>query len=275
MRRTWPDGVAAVVVDHYGLDAEFEAGLRDWADCIVVVDDVADRQHDCEILIDQNIGRKASDYHGRVSAECQLLIGPTYALLRPVFAELRPEALERRRLNDGKVDRILLALGMTDPVDATTVALKAVDLVDKDMGVDVVLGPSAPFLDRVRTAVARSSKCVQLYADGRELATLMVMADLAIGATGMMSWERCCLGLPALTTVIADNQRGGAEGLSAAGATVDLGASTELDPQVVAGQLSELIDDNERVLSMSAAAQAICDGLGATRVADCMMSRIA
>ena len=44
--------VTAVIVDHYGLDIGDEKPWREIARHIVVLDDLADRRHDCDVLID-------------------------------------------------------------------------------------------------------------------------------------------------------------------------------------------------------------------------------
>ncbi|WP_222115807.1 hypothetical protein [Chromobacterium vaccinii] len=50
------------------------------------------------------------------------------------------------------------------------------------------------------------------------MAELIADHDLAIGAAGGSAWERCCLGLPCLLFIQAENQRQGTEALQAAGA---------------------------------------------------------
>ena len=98
------------------------------------------------------------------------------------------------------------------------------------------------------------------------MAALTAAADLAIGAGGSSVWERCCLGLPSLTLVLADNQQDATAALAARGATEAVGEGD------VAGRLAALLADPIRLAQMSRAASALCDGQGAGRVAERLLA---
>ena len=86
-----------LIVDHYGLDWQWESSIRDCVNRILVIDDLADRAHDCDALLDCVYGRKVDDYKSLVPRGCKLLLGAKYAPLRPEFLKWREFALERRR----------------------------------------------------------------------------------------------------------------------------------------------------------------------------------
>src|SRR5690606_12034475 len=112
---TWnPDWLVA---DHYALDAKCELALINVVGRIMVIDDLANRPHECVLLLDQNLGRLESDYDDLLPENCQRLIGPHYALLRPEFAELRELSLKRRQ--PPKLKRILVFLGGVDRTNVT------------------------------------------------------------------------------------------------------------------------------------------------------------
>src|SRR5262249_18815445 len=94
---SWPQGCALLVVHHYGRDARFESACCPWAERILVIDDLADRPHDCDLLLDSTLGRAPADYASLCPKTCRMLLGPAYALLRPEFAAARSESLARRR----------------------------------------------------------------------------------------------------------------------------------------------------------------------------------
>lgn len=266
MARRWPEGCDLLVVDHYGWDAELEGACRPWARMVLAIDDLADRAHDCDCLLDQNLGRRAEDYDGLLPARARLLVGPGYALLRPQFAAARAEALARRRRSDAGPVRILISMGATDPAGATGVALDGVTVSGLDGPVDVVLGLAAPALDNVRRMTAAIGPRARLHTDVRDMAALIAAADLAIGAAGSSSWERCCLGLPTLLVVLADNQTAAAAALSSAGAAASLGSIAEIGPQQIAHRLLQLAPDGAARRRMSERAFALCDGKGTQRV---------
>ncbi|MEP9357616.1 UDP-2,4-diacetamido-2,4,6-trideoxy-beta-L-altropyranose hydrolase [Sphingomonas sp. KR3-1] len=250
-----------LVLDHYGLDRCWEAALRSHAGRIAVIDDLANRPHDCELLLDQTYGREDADYRPLVGPDTELLIGARYALLRPEFARARPEALARH-LQAGRVDRVLISLGMTD-VGALTEVVARAALAVTEAQIDIVLGSAAPTLPALLAFAAESPR-VTLHVDTDRVCALMVEADLAIGAAGTTSWERCCLGLPALTFAIAGNQRTIASKLAAAGA-IDLIRDTDFAG--IEAAISRLAGDSGYRAELARASAAICDGTGASAVA--------
>lgn len=261
----FPEGAELLVMDHYGLDAAFESSCRGWAKAILVVDDLADRSHECDLLLDTTPGRAGESYQGLVPHECQLLLGPEYTLLREEFAMRRVEVLARRGQKT-TIDRILVSFGLTDPSGVTAHAVQGVLESGASANVDVVLSPTAPAYERV-ASLARQNEKLRLFNYVNDMSALMAKADLALGAAGTTSWECCCLGLPTLFMVAADNQQGNAEALEAAGAAVSLGPADKVAVQVVARAVASLAEDRERYQAISRAATKMCDGLGATRVA--------
>lgn len=262
-----------LVVDHYGLDADFESSCRGWAQKILVLDDLADRRHDCDILIDQTHGRLAADYESLVPSGCAVLTGARHALLRPQFAALRAETLARREKPIDGQPRILVFLGSTNMNNATEKMLEALGAFSMvPLQIDVVLGAQAQGADRVISLALKFSHekfhTVHCHENVKDMATLMAAADLAVGAGGTTSWERCCLGLPSLLVEIADNQNLIAANLDKAGAVLDLGRIADFRPEALHGALKTLLNDAGALIKMIERAAAICDGRGAERVAD-------
>jgi len=190
-----------LVVDHYGLDYCWEEVLKSWVGRIFVIDDLADRAHDCDLLLDQNLfADMQTRYAGKVPADCRLLLGPEYALLQPIYAELHDRIPPR----EGPVRRILVSFGGADRDNLTGRALAAfLSLNRPDIEVDVVISGSSPYVHEIRDQVAGHDN-IHLHSNLPTLAPLMARADLAIGAAGTTSWERVCLGLPALVVTLAE-----------------------------------------------------------------------
>lgn len=254
-----------LVVDHYLLDRRWENAARRQADRILVLDDLANRLHDCDLLLDQTLGRERGDYSTLVLGQARLLLGPLYALLRPEFVRERPASLARRR-SPGVVRRIFISLGATDVGGCTIPAARAGLAAAGELEVDVVIGRSAPSVEELRALAEREPR-LRLHVDTQEMAALMRDADLAIGASGSTSWERCCLGLPTVALVLADNQRLVAEKLTEGGSAYVAHCADAL-PET----LFSLIADPARRLAMTAAAAALADGWGVERVSREMLS---
>lgn len=266
LEREWPPGCDLLVVDHYGLDARFERACRPWARHVLVVDDLADRSHDCDFLLDQTLRQPAGRYGSLVPERCHMLLGPEYALLRPEFAAARPVALARRRARP-PVERILVSLGAADTSDVARTALQGVARSGIAAEVVVVLGPATQ-ADRGIEDQARSmAQPVSLLGPVDDMARLMCEADLAIGAAGSSSYERCCLGLPAVVVVTASNQELLADGLQKERLALVAGSRHRVEAPDIAGALSRLANDMDLRTAMARAGMAACDGLGARRVA--------
>ena len=264
MARRWPLGCEILVVDHYGLDAGFEAACRPWARRILVIDDLADRPHDCDLLIDYTLGRVRDHYRHHVPSGCRLLTGPDYALLRPQFARRR---VSRRRA-PGEPWRVLVTMGLSDVVDATSMALSGLVASGVPVTVDIVMGSGAAHLVSVRARARAMGAGARVFVDVEDMASLMADADLAIGAAGTTSWERCCMGLPTLMVILADNQTTVAHYLVEAEAAILLGRREEVTERAVADTIKELWRNASALRDMSRKAAAICDGFGAARVMD-------
>jgi UDP-2,4-diacetamido-2,4,6-trideoxy-beta-L-altropyranose hydrolase len=249
-----------LVIDHYGLDAAFERAARGWAARILVVDDLANRPHDCDVLLDQSPGRGRADYAALVPKDCALLLGPSYALLDPRF-----RAARRQRRPIGKVERIFVNFGTADTANATGLALDAIGAAQIDAAVDIVIGGAAPHLAVLRTKVAARVGAT-LHVDVDDVATLMQRADLAIGAGGVGALERCALGVPSAILTVADNQHTNARNLAASGAAVYWGDIGARSVDEIAAGLKALVGDQAARVAMSDAAAALVDGLGAARV---------
>lgn len=257
-----------LVVDHYALDERWESAVVPVGCRALVIDDLADRHHQCDLLLDQNLGRCADQYLPWVPVNCCVLAGPAYALLRSEFAELRPASLLRRATALPR--EILLTLGGVDLDNYTGAileALKRCDLPD-DIRFTVVMGATAPNLDSVRSIAKGCPWPVEVLSGIKDMASRMADADLAIGAGGGTSWERCCLGLPTLLVVLAENQRPAGNALQATGAVQLIDVTAELS--------SQLNEAFKRLLSASAltpmvrASSQIADGHGVSRVISLM-----
>ncbi|MCY1344668.1 UDP-2,4-diacetamido-2,4,6-trideoxy-beta-L-altropyranose hydrolase [compost metagenome] len=265
---------AWLIVDHYALDWRWERFLRPSIQHLMVVDDLADREHCCELLFDQSLGRSEADYRLLVPSDCQLLVGARYALLRPQFLGKRAYSLARRR--DAEPRRLLVTLGGVDKDNITERVLCSLYAcaLPKEADIIVVMGAHAPWLDAVRGRAARMPWKTRVVSNVDDMAALMSDADLAIGAAGGTSWERCALGVPTVMMVLAGNQREIAGKLASAGAAriVELGADFG---DGVRNAVESLFSDKSARDIMSDRAAAICDGAGGLDVARHIAGRIA
>ena len=260
----------AIVFDHYGLGEPDHRGMAAGRP-VLVIDDLADRPLGADVVLDAGPERKAADYLGLASEDARLLLGPGFAPVRPEFSALRAPALAWR---GEPVQRVLIAMGLTDVGAITARIVERVRPRVQDISLDIVLGaaaPSAPGLEKV----ARRDPRLLLHMDTPHMARLTAEADIGIGAAGSSTWERCTLGLPSLLVVLADNQRAAARAMAERGAALVVEAA---DPQFDSNfdrHLMRLLRDVELRRQLATASAEVCDGLGAGRVAEAFLRLIA
>ncbi|WP_296243928.1 MULTISPECIES: UDP-2,4-diacetamido-2,4,6-trideoxy-beta-L-altropyranose hydrolase [unclassified Psychrobacter] len=254
-----------LIVDHYALDESWEKRLQPYCKKLMVIDDLADRKHDCDVLLDQNFGREPQDYAAYVNKDCELLCGSKYALLRPEFAEWRSYSLERRQHN--KLASILINLGGVDKDNMTTKILKELQTksLPDSCSITIVMGSTSPWIEAVKKQAAIMQWRTVVKVGVNNMAELMANSDVAIGAAGSTSWERCCLGLPTIMLVLADNQQIIASALEDAGAarTFDINI-LESEPLAFDQVIKSVVP---KMKDMSKAVSNVTDGLGALRLA--------
>ena len=245
-------GVEWVVVDHYDRDARWEGALRQERRRLMVIDDLANRPHDCDVLLDPGMqSDRASRYVGLVPNGTLMLLGPEFALLRPEFDDV---GLLRTR--SGRITNLLIYLGGGRGIaDEILKVVSAVgQLEEPEMLTTLVLG-SIEFASTLEIEI-------RVIAQTHEMAPLMRDADLAIGTCGGAGWERCALGLPALTVLSAENQRDDSIYLARCGAIRHLGDAGAVSVTMWQSALSELITNPSAVESMGHAASSVVAGRG-------------
>jgi len=250
-----------LVIDHYAIDAKYEKKLRSAAKKIFVIDDIADRFHNCDVLLDQNLySNMESRYTEKLPKYCQVLLGPKYALLREEFRQLREHVKPRI----GPVGRILIFFGGIDPENLTSRTIEAIKNINTNIIVDVVIGTEHPY----RIEIEKSCKInnYNFYVQTKRMAELMAASDLAIGAGGSASWERCCLGLATVSIAFADNQYDIANSLDNVGACIFIGDQESATQKKIESTLELVINDSNLLLSISEKAFSLADGCGAERV---------
>ena len=254
-----------VVVDHYGIGASWENQIKRHGARILVIDDLADRLHECEILLDQNFhsnGRQR--YKNLVPDKCTLLLGPAYALLRGEFQ------IERKNIkkNIDGIKRVFIFFGGSDLSNETKKAIDAIKNLNlKNVEIDVLIGNANPYSEKIIEA-CRDFSNISVHGEVTNIAKMLSSADLAIGAGGVTMWERCCLGLPSIVIANAANQMPGCEALSAIGGILYLGESKVCDGVLLESALRICMRSPHLLNRMSEVGLSLVDGAGIGRVAN-------
>jgi UDP-2,4-diacetamido-2,4,6-trideoxy-beta-L-altropyranose hydrolase len=259
-----------LVIDHYGIDHRWEERVRTASCKILVIDDLAQAKHSCDVLLNQNLVADAqARYRALVPATCRLLTGPRFALLREEFRACR-ESLKR---NFDQVRNLLVFLGGADPDGASLRILNVLDAMrPREFKVTVVLGAASPHRTTVERAYAERAG-FEVIIQSSNVAQLMAAADLAIGAGGVSAWERCCLGLPSIVIAIAENQLEVSKAAAAAGAFLYLGSSADISDDELVASLKVMNGNASLRRSLSETGMRLVDGRGCERAARAVLQR--
>jgi len=256
-----------IVIDHYGINANWHSAIREMSNRLLVIDDLCQQRLDCDVILNQNCGIDDFAYNGLIDSNVVRLIGSQYALLRDEFSTLRPFSLQRRE--QPFTDRVFVCMGGVDVANATEVVLSALDDIQppRQLTVSVVMGSVSPHLDKIRRFETSSRHNVQLHVNPVGIASLMATSDIGIGAAGSTTWERSCLGLPSFQVAVAENQRNVCRYLSSMKAVVGYESVDELSATLPRDFATIT---NRELIQLSKVSRDLCDGTGSTRVS-CLM----
>jgi UDP-2,4-diacetamido-2,4,6-trideoxy-beta-L-altropyranose hydrolase len=251
-------GCDLLVVDNYAWDANLEHQCRGWAKRILAIDDTAERRHDANMLLCPSLGVDAGEFSGLVPDNCIVLAGAAYVQMSASVLDFRSCAAERRAMR-GQVKRILIAMGGGKLSPELSALVKIVRGAMPHALIDLVVTS--------RKTLSPASPATNVYVNTPRLPSLMADADIAVGAAGVSALERCCLGLPSIVFITADNQARQAAALASDQLAIVLGALDERHAGALEPAIRELADDGDRRLDLSQRSMAHIDGLGAERVA--------
>jgi UDP-2,4-diacetamido-2,4,6-trideoxy-beta-L-altropyranose hydrolase len=252
-----------LIIDHYEVESKCERKLRPLVKKILVIDDLANREHHCDLLLDQNFYLTKNRYEGKVPKECILLLGPNYALLRKEFTT------ERKKLKKRDVDikRVLVFFGGSDPTNETSKVLDEIENKDfSSLTFDIIVGQNNPELERIKSKISQLNN-VSIHEQVNNMAYLMSKADFSIGAGGSVHWERCCMGLPSVVVTTASNQVETTEALAEKEIIDYLGECSRIDYYDLLSILKQM-NTVKHYRALSVNGMNLVDGLGVNRLVE-------
>ena len=198
-----------LIVDHYQIGEDWERKIRSAVAKIMVIDDLANRSHDCDLLLDQNLyPHYASRYAELVPRSCQCLLGPHYLILRDEFRSIDRQA--PKPLPSQKISlKILLTFGGSDPLSLTERVLRTLNIISsnyQNFKVRVLLGKSFSRQESLVELIKNLSFSVEILTEITEIMPQFQWADCAISAGGLTTYELAYVGLPSLIIAAVDAQ---------------------------------------------------------------------
>ena len=249
-----------LIVDNYQLSKKWETDVKPFVHKLIVIDDLSNRSHNCDLLIDQNLHTKVNGlYKGLIPSNCIKLIGPKFSMIRKEFRMMRKSVKPRTF----PIKKILVSFGGSDTKNQTSVALNSIKKMNGKINVDVVVG-KANKCKKTLKIFCNKNKHFTYHEQIDNIADLMLSSDLSIGSSGSTTWERCCLGLPAIVSISSNDQRDIANSLSRKKCIINLGDVKKLKESSYINVITNLKKNDLR--NMSKNSMSLVDGNGTQRI---------
>ena len=250
-----------LLIDHYDIDTNFESSLKNIFERIFVIDDLANRKHDCDLLIDQNYYRDLNQrYEKLIQNGTIALLGPKYAIIRPEFRTINKKAIKK----NSQIKKILVSFGGSDPTNECKKVLDALCSIENSkFEIVVVAGIYNHKFEQLKKLYEKYSN-IKIYRHVDDLSRLMLNSDLFIGAGGTTTWERFYMGLPSIVTIISDDQKESIEFLSDMGHIINLGLAKNVTSKTYVQTLQK--PNSDLIYNMSLHNQKLVDGNGSNRI---------
>ena len=250
-----------LLIDHYDIDSNFESSLKNIFERIFVIDDLANRKHDCDLLIDQNYYRDLNQrYEKLIQNGTIALLGPKYAIIRAEFRKINKKAIKK----NSQIKKILVSFGGSDPTNECKKALDALcSIGNSKFEIVVVAGIYNHKFEQLKKLYEKYSN-IKIYRHVNDLSRLMLNSDLFIGAGGTTTWERFYMGLPSIVTIISDDQKESIEFLSDMGHIINLGLAKNVTSKTYIQTLQKT--NSDLMYNMSLHNQKLVDGNGSNRI---------
>ena len=256
-----------LLVDHYSLGFNWEKSLRRLVEKIVVIDDLNNRKHDCDLIVDQGLHHNMKKaYRHLVTNNCKILLGPKYAILRPEFHQIREKLPNQNK----KIERIIISFGGSDPNGDTIKALDGImKIKNREFRIDVIVGKSNLKYKKIMRMCEKMIKTRCFY-NVKKIASVMSKCDLAIGSGGSTTWERCCLGIPSIVCIASQDQNEATNILYSKKCIINLGQSKKIMPSDFANAIENMTYEKRR--KMRGECLKLVDGNGTKRIIQKILS---
>ena len=250
-----------LLIDHYNVDSNFESSLKNTFEKIFVIDDLANRKHDCDLLIDQNYYRDLNQrYEKLIQNGTIALLGPKYAIIRPEFRTINKKVIKK----NSQIKKILVSFGGSDPTNECKKVLDALCSIENSkFEIVVVAGIYNHKFEQLKKLYEKYSN-IKIYSHVNDLSRLMLNSDLFIGAGGTTTWERLYMGLPSIVTIISNDQKKSIEFLSDMGHVINLGLAKNVTTETYVQAIQK--SNPDLIYSISLNNQKLVDGNGCSRI---------
>lgn len=249
-----------IVTDGYHFSPAYQAAIRKSGVLLLFLDDYGHgTPYAANLILNQNsYAPQHPEWYEDRPPDAHVLLGSPYTLLRREFRSRVPEP----KL-PAIASSVLVTLGGGDPKNGTLAVMEALEKIEGvSPEVTVVIGGANPHVKKIQAAPGN----MRIVVNPPDMPSLMAGTDLAIAAAGTTSYELAYMGVPALLTILAENQRHVAEDLAERGVSGLFGDPAEMPSAEMAQHVTELLMNREKRMDFSKRGRALVDGLGTKRV---------
>lgn len=257
-------GTDLFVVDHYSIDSQYEEKIQ--TKHLMVIDDLWNRKHACDLILDQNVTAKKENYLGLMKRETHYLMGPKFALLRNEFQTLR-QHIDQKKF-DRDVKDILVFFGGADEQGNTYKFARALDACYfENYNFTFVQSQNHADYSSLEK-IQEKHPTIKLLNFVEDFAGLMLKTDLFIGAGGTTSWERASLGIASALIAVADNQIENCKLLHQSKNAYYLGRAEDMTASAWNSFFDQIVPDSGLWYGYRKNSFMLVDGLGVNRVVE-------
>ena len=249
-----------VIVDHYGISKIWHNEIKKKYK-LMVIDDLADRKYNCDILVDPTYGRKKIEYRKLVNKNCKLLLGSNKALINENFTKIKIKTI-KKNLNCSEVKKIIITMGNSDLLNTSYFAVRCLlNSSFKRLTYLLILGKNYNFKNKINSLLNKSEN-LKIINFTNNFAKYAANSDFAITTPSVTLSEFATIGLPSAVIINSKNQKDVAKNLETKRAIINLGQRKKLNKSRFLKKIGNIINNFEKRKKMIKTFHKICDGNG-------------
>jgi spore coat polysaccharide biosynthesis predicted glycosyltransferase SpsG len=206
-------------------------------------------------------------------------VGWDWVLVRPEFARCRRKL--DRLVVEGNAEpqnpvpaSVLLTMGGSDPAGLTLKALQALDQIEQELSVLVVLGRGYMQQLKLEEWLKQARRSYHLHFDVQDMAALMANADLAITSFGVTAYELAAMGVPSIYYCLSEDHCASASAFVEAGIAINLGQHTQVSERNAIEAIESMIKEIHLRFNIKDVAFESIDGRGIQRISSLIGTRL-
>lgn len=196
-------GINIIISDCYKLNSNTKVKIKKVVDKLIVIDDHIDKNHNCDVYINNNfIDDKSKSKIKKLNPNTKLFLGHKYFINNRNFQKLK----KKKKINK-EIRKIFAFFGSSDPSNETFKFVKAIESFTH-LKFKILIGKLNKNYTNIKS-FCKNKKNIELFYDLDNYSALKIMenVDFSFGSGGINLTERLFLGIPSVAVCTALNQK--------------------------------------------------------------------